>query len=658
MSLQLLTSQLWRAWIDSRAYRLLPILAIFLAALLRFHNLDTQSLWNDEGNTLRLVERAVPELIAASNRDIHPPGYYLVLKVWYALTGNSEFALRFFSALCGVLTVAGVFAAGKALFSEGAGMVAAFLTALNTFSIFYGQEVRMYALMALMSALSMACFARWLRYRRLNWLIALALLNALGLYTQYAYPFVMLSQGVMFVLWWVWSLLRRSAFRKQLIAYVTANLLTMALFLPQLPAATAQLTGWARTGQDVLLDQALGTIVEWLIYGSTLHTLEQPLQPEIFIFPLILLVTGALLPDWIKRRADVPFWWWRLLPLVWLTLSLGLFLALGMFREANLKFLLPSQLAMALLLGRGIWLLWEIGTPSPFVPLEAAPRLIALFAALSVFNLTTEGITQLYNDPRFFRDDYRAIARLISDEARAGDSIVLNGPNQAEVFSYYYRGDLPVYGIPEGLGGDDSATQRQIEQVTSKHRRIYALYWGDSERDPRRVMERTLAQRTFEVASEWFGDVRLVRYAAIGTLGEPIAVSAKFGDHVTLQSAALSAQTLPLGDVLGIELTWQTDVPLDVRYRVSVQLLDSSGRLVLQRDTEPANDLALTTTWPVNTPVQDLHGLAIPPNLSEDSYTLIVVMYRFESGAAPDRLPVGDKDHAQIVTLQAKKRLP
>lgn len=587
-----------------------------------------------------------------------PPGYYLVLKVWYALTGDSEFALRAFSALCGILTVAGVFAAGKALFSEGAGMVAAFLTALNTFSIFYGQEARMYALMALIAALSMACFARWLRYRRLKWLMAFALFNVIGLYTQYAYPLVMLSQGGMFALWWVWSLLRRSAFRKQLIAYVAANLVTVALFLPQLPVAAAQLTGWSRTGQDVPLNQALGTLLEWLVYGSTLHTLDQPLQTERFIFPLVLLIVGALLPDWIKRREDVPSWWWRLLPLVWLALSLGLFLALGMFREANLKFLLPSQLAMALLLGRGLWLLWEIGTPSPLVPLEAAPRLMAIVAALSVFNVSTEGITQLYNDPRFFRDDYRAMARVISEEGRVGDAIVLNGPNQAEVFSYYYRGDLPVYGIPEGLGGDDSATQRQIEQVISKHGRIYALYWGDSERDPRRVMENTLAQRTFEVASEWFGDVRLVRYASIGALGNPITINAKFGDHITLQSAALTAETLPLGDVLGVELTWQTDAPLDVRYRVSVQLLDSSGRLVLQRDAEPANDLALTTTWQVNTPVQDLHGLAIPPNLSEGSYTLIVVLYRFESGTTPERLPVGDTDHAQIVTLQATKRLP
>src|SRR5579859_4000717 len=72
---------------------------VLLAAVLRFHLLGQQSFWNDEGNTLRLVERPVPALLDAASHDIHPPGYYLALKVWWRLTGDSEFALRAFSAL-------------------------------------------------------------------------------------------------------------------------------------------------------------------------------------------------------------------------------------------------------------------------------------------------------------------------------------------------------------------------------------------------------------------------------------------------------------------------------------------------------------------------------------------------------------------------------
>src|SRR5436190_1065119 len=116
---------------------LLMIGVLMLAAGLRFHMLDHQSLWNDEGNSLRLAQRSIPDLIAASRLDIHPPGYYLALKGWLILTGDSEFALRSLSALAGVLTIACVYALGRSLFSPGAGLLAAFLVTINSFSVYY-----------------------------------------------------------------------------------------------------------------------------------------------------------------------------------------------------------------------------------------------------------------------------------------------------------------------------------------------------------------------------------------------------------------------------------------------------------------------------------------------------------------------------------------
>src|SRR5215468_10772249 len=142
-------------------YRVLPFLIVFLAAALRLHWLGHQSLWNDEGNTLRLVERSIPDLLVAASRDIHPPGYYLALKAWWALTGESEFALRSFSAFMGVLTVACVYALGRSLFASGVGVLASLLVALNAFSVYYSQEARMYAMLALVAAAAMLVFIRW-----------------------------------------------------------------------------------------------------------------------------------------------------------------------------------------------------------------------------------------------------------------------------------------------------------------------------------------------------------------------------------------------------------------------------------------------------------------------------------------------------------------
>jgi hypothetical protein len=632
----------WRLWRDSRAYRALPLVAILLAALLRFHALDAQSLWNDEGNTLRLIQRDVPALLEAASRDIHPPLYYLLLKAWYALTGESEFALRAFSALSGVLSVAVAYGLGTALFARGVGMIAAFLTALNTFSLYYSQEARMYALMALIAALAMLCFAKWLDSRRLLPLISMALFNAAGLYTHYAYPLTLAAQGVLFVLWFA----ARRKWR-MLSAYIAANALTVALFLPQLPTALAQLGGWSQASrEDVPLVGQLETIGTWLLYGSTFEQLSQGLV----LLTLISALLGATFSDWIRRpERAAPLWWRRAVPTAWLIVGIGGFLAFDLYRAENLKFLLPLQIAAALLVGRGIWLLWELGSANIVAWQEAIPRLIAFVLIYGLLSAASHGIHALYNDSAYARSDYRSVAAYIAREARAGDAILLSAPNQIEVFTYYYRGDLPIYGVPEGLGGNDSATQSQTEAILAAHRRVFAVFWGELERDPRRVVERVLSERAFEIDTAWFGDLRLVRYAVLGALGTPRPMMARFGESITLREAALSAERLAAGDVLGVALVWQTDQPLSVRYRVSVQLLDQFGRLVAQRDAEPNNNMTLTTLWQPNVPVRDTHGVIIAPTVPRSMYQVIVVLYGLDDGV---RLPVNGGDALPIGTVE------
>ena len=98
------------------------ILAVFitlllLAAGLRFYKLDSQSFWNDEGNSARLSERSIELIIAGTASDIHPPLYYLMLRGWRELLGEHEFGLRSFSAFAGILVVAATAKLGKILFT-------------------------------------------------------------------------------------------------------------------------------------------------------------------------------------------------------------------------------------------------------------------------------------------------------------------------------------------------------------------------------------------------------------------------------------------------------------------------------------------------------------------------------------------------------------
>lgn len=631
--------------------RAFPLIVLLVAAGLRFHLLGNQSLWNDEGNSLRLAQRAIPALIEAAARDIHPPGYYLLLHGWIRLVGISEFALRALSALLSLLAVAFTYALGKRLTAPGVGLVAAAIVALSSFQVYYAQEARMYALLALCAVGSMWAFVGWTGRPRLGRAVLLALFNAAGLYTHYAFPAVMLAEGI-FAVVLIGAAARRVRGRalRLLGGFTALNLGTIALFLPLAPTAIRQVTGWPSTGHAVAPLDGLGTVATWLIYGSTAGNLDW----YAYIWPVVFTL-AALLPDWVRRRQ--PTWWRVLLPFGWLALTVGGFFALGLYRPANLKFLIPCEIALAVIIGRGLWLLWEIGGASPAVFVEALPRILAAMGALSGIYYSGTALDRLYNSPLTARDDYRAMARAITENPRPGDVIILDAPNQQEVFSYYYQGTAPVIPLPAGLGGDDAAARAGVTDVLRSARRIFVLYWGEGERDPNRVVEKTLNAATFPVFSRYYGDVRFVVYAvpSAPATAPTVQTAVRFGAGATaidLLGYALDRTTVQQGDVIGVTLFWRAAQLVPKRYKVFLQLLDGDGRLVAQRDSEPDNGMALTTTWQPGQPVIDAHGLLVPPTLPTGTYRLIVGLYDIDDPAA--RLPVDGTDSVTLGTVAVR----
>jgi hypothetical protein len=418
----------------------------------------------------------------------------------------------------------------------------------------------------------------------------------------------------------------------------------MVLFLPWLPTAWDQVTAWPRTGVALALSEQVRTVLAWITYGNTAGKVAW-LR---FLWPGLLAAVAL----WPERHSpgSLPHGWRAGLALLWAGIVIGALFASGAYRQANLKFLLPAQIAAALLIGSGARRLWSAppspaseGTNAPMSrrrKINAVRRMLAVVCLFLVVVGQVQALHALYADPAYARDDYRAIAALIAADPRPGDAIILDGPNQAEVFTYYYRGDAPIYGLPRGLGGDDAQTRADVQVVIRDHRRIFALLWGEDERDPHRVVQATLDAGAYPVSSRWFGNVRLAQYAV---LGEPptapqATTDAQFGEHIALTGYALSTDAPQPGDVIGVTLFWTTDAPLKTRYKVTVQLLAPGGTLASQHDAEPGNNLALTTAWTPGATVIDTHGLVVPPDLAPGQYTLVVGLY--DINAPLDRLPV------------------
>lgn len=137
---------------------------LLLGTSLRLYQLTERSVWFDEAFSWRLIQFPWSEIVTRTAADVHPPLYYLVLKTWSLVFGDSVLALRSFSmsmaALAIVLTYVFTNTAwpaprsGSEVGNRRAGLLAASFLALSAWQIPYAWEIRMYLLGVVLTLLS------------------------------------------------------------------------------------------------------------------------------------------------------------------------------------------------------------------------------------------------------------------------------------------------------------------------------------------------------------------------------------------------------------------------------------------------------------------------------------------------------------------------
>ncbi len=123
---------------------------LLLAFALRMYRLGADSLWYDETVSVHLAGKSLPDLVAHTAGDIHPPGYYVLLHAWTRLAGSGEFSAAYLSLFFGMLLVPLAYRLALWVFGRRAGVLAALLVAISPYNLWYSQEVRMYTLGAVL----------------------------------------------------------------------------------------------------------------------------------------------------------------------------------------------------------------------------------------------------------------------------------------------------------------------------------------------------------------------------------------------------------------------------------------------------------------------------------------------------------------------------
>ncbi len=678
----------------SRFTLYVTLLAILLlAAFLRFYRLDAQSFWNDEGNSARLAERSLDLIIEGAAGDIHPPGYYIILHCWRALFGQSEFALRSLSVVAGLTLIVLTYLWSRALFGESTGLIAAFLSAISPFAIYYSQEARMYALLAALAAASAFVSYRvqvrscklqvaGSKLQVVDW-IAYVLLGAAGLYTHYAFAFVLIANNLLFGLRWLAGAERRRW--ERLAVWAGAQVAVLLLYLPWVPTAL-NAAGWSSPRADYELGRALLDILRVLTVGIT-QPLGEATAALIIAGALLIVATypgvgegpsGAiaaseadklheeesspspLTPLPVRERGVAslsPRGEGRgegeslilLSPYLYLLTPVILFFAFDLYKPAWLKFLIIALPPFHLLIAHAIQqissftlhvLRFTFYVSRFTFHVSRFTLQVSRFTFCALLALITyPSLQNLYFDPAYARDDYRQIAADIRAVSRPGSAVILNAPNQWEVFTYYYP-DQDVYPAP--YRPSVSSAERFLKPIIEEHDRLFVLYWGDAESDPQRRVEAWLATHTYKASDRWYGDVRLATYGVAPLPEGPDEFSrAHFGENIFLHGYTLARDGLGPGDIAPVALFWEAEGAIDERYKVTVQALDGAGNLVAQVDTEPRDGLLPTTLWEPVQVVADFYGLPLPPELPPGRYRLIVGLYHVSTG---ERLPVTRAD--------------
>lgn len=116
-----------------------------LLFLMNFIRIFDNNFWGDEAFTANLIQRPVAELIASTAGDVHPPLYYLLVKVLYELCGNQGWVFHLASLIpCGIMVFFVMTAIWEKV-SKGAALILVTMLCLSHNAVIYNVEVRMYS---------------------------------------------------------------------------------------------------------------------------------------------------------------------------------------------------------------------------------------------------------------------------------------------------------------------------------------------------------------------------------------------------------------------------------------------------------------------------------------------------------------------------------
>jgi len=480
----------------------LIIFAILLLGLaLRVNDLAEESLWLDEGHSIRVAQLNPPDIITYWASDVHPPLHFVTLHYWIKLFGDSEFSTRFLSVIFGLLGLLMFYKVGTIIFDKETGIFTAFLAAISVFYIAVSQEASLYSLAIFLALLSVYFFIELFENKKLSSSVAYVIATTLLIHTFYSGLFIVLVQNVFILTLMLFPKKRPGLNFKRWIALQAAVLI---LYVPWLLLSIKAL---GLTVADTVSAMPAPSVYDILVrlkgYAGTYLTL--------FIFlPLAIL---SLIPEKkFPKGAHVLSYFNRIYFLaLWFFVPVAVIFIMARQHIVFFatRFIIVASLPFYILVARRIK-----STRRKFI--KAA---ILIFISLMFLSNITLYFTEVN------RNQWREVAGYIDANSGPRDVVIFHkGYFQENVFDYYSKKEgLLKIPFPETTRGMPTSMRKKLIGVTAddisaiwpevkKHNRVWIVYSHNHDKDG--LIKKMLAPSYDEILNKQYFGIEVYLYEA------------------------------------------------------------------------------------------------------------------------------------------------
>lgn len=490
------------------------VLITALAAGLRLVYLDQESLWLDEAGRVAIAVAPlgeIPHRMAVI--ELSPPLYHVLLHGWIAAFGRSDVSVRLLSALLGVLAVPLSYEVGRALYGRRVGLISAALAAVSPFYIHYAQEAAPYALLLVLTLLSVWFFLRLLRVGdALAWGGYLAA-TALSLYTHTYAAFTLLAENLFLAVMLLWRGRYKGLLGRWIAAQIGLGLLCLpwASVLMRQAALAAGVVEWG----SVSLAQAIADLFLRFNVGFAPGASRAVILLAFAPVGLAGLLTLGREPEELALLASLA-----------LTPILAVVATSTVFHSYRERGFLIMTFVYYLALARGLLALLPAGREGGQSSSSLRARLrrsgsLALLAVCVPLMLFAwaRSLEAHYRLPQ--KEQWRETARYVEAASREGDVILFFIYGVQVPFDHYYRGDLERHGLPQDFNWREGYGQRYLfraEDIETSlvprlagHRRAWLVLSHDWGRGSDLILDHMDAHHRLVERRDFVG-VRLLLY--------------------------------------------------------------------------------------------------------------------------------------------------